>query len=74
MIVCPHTDSPCCHQQVSLRGKRRNDRISCLGRIANMSTRNNLAPFGANQRGERGTIAVANPSISSATEELVARC
>jgi hypothetical protein len=68
MIVRAHADSSCCHQKVSLCGERRNDRISCLGSIANMCTRNNLAPFGGNQCGERGTITVANPSISSAAE------
>jgi hypothetical protein len=68
MIVRAHADSSCCHQEVSLRGERRNDHASCLSGIANMCTRNNLAPFGGNQRGESGTITVANPSISSAAE------
>jgi len=68
MIVRAHTDPSCCHQEVSLRGERRNDRTSCLRRIANMCTRNNLAPFSGDQRSESGTITVANPSINSAVE------
>jgi hypothetical protein len=48
MVVRPHADSSCCHQQVSLRGERRNDRAGCLRRIANMCTRNNITPFGSN--------------------------
>jgi hypothetical protein len=68
MVVCPHADPSCCHQEVSLRGERGNDRISCLGRIANMCTRNNLSPFGGNHCGESGAITVTNPSNSSAAE------
>jgi hypothetical protein len=73
MIVRAHADSSCCHQKVSLRGERRNDRAGCLRRIANMCTRNNLAPVGGNQRSESGAITVANSSISSVVEQFVAR-
>ena len=73
MVVRPHANSSCCHQQVSLRGERRNDRASCLRRIANMCTRNNITPFGSNQCGESRAITVANPSISSVVEQFVAR-
>ena len=68
MIVCPHADASRCHQQVSLRGESSNDRAGCLGRVANLCTRNNLAPFGSNERGESGAITVANPSISRVVE------
>ena len=50
MVVCPHADASCCHQQISLRGESSNDRTGCLGRIANLCTRNNLTPFCRNQR------------------------
>lgn len=73
MVVRPHADSSCCHQEVSLRSERRNDRAGCLRRIANMCTRNNITPFGSNECGESGTITVANPSISSVVEQFVAR-
>jgi hypothetical protein len=73
MIVRAHADSSCCHQEVSLRGERRNDRAGCLRRIANMCTCNNLAPFGGNQRSESGAITVANSSISSVVEQFIAR-
>jgi hypothetical protein len=68
MVVCPHADPSRCHQKISLRGERGNDRVGCLRRIANMCTRHNLAPFSDDQRSESGTITVANPSISSAVE------
>jgi hypothetical protein len=73
MIVRAHADPSRCHQEVSLRGERRNNRASCLRRIANMCMCNNLAPFGGNQRSESGAITVANSSISSVTEQFVAR-
>jgi len=68
MIVCPHADASRCHQQVSLRGESSNDRAGCLGRVANLCTRNNLAPFGSNECSESGAITVANPSISRVVE------
>jgi hypothetical protein len=74
MIVRANADPSCCHQEVSLRGERGNDRAGCLRRIANMCTRNNLAPFGGNQCGESGAITVANSSISRVAEQFVARC
>jgi len=73
MIVRADADSSCCHQNVGLRGERRNDRAGCLRRIANMCTRNNLAPFGGNQCSESGAITVADSSISSVVEQFIAR-
>jgi hypothetical protein len=68
MIVCPNADSSRCHQQVSLHGERCNHRICCLRRIANMCTRNDLAPFGSKQRGESGAITVTNSSRNGAAK------
>jgi hypothetical protein len=73
MIVRANADASRCHQEVGLRGERRNDRAGCLGRITNMCTRNNLAPFRSNECGESGAITVANPSISSVVEQFIAR-
>jgi len=73
MIVRAHADPSCCHQKVSLRGERRNDRAGCLRRIANMCTCNNLTPFRSNECSKSGAITVANPSISSVVEQLIAR-